>query len=125
MAEKTQKVAEKKGGKDERMWGMLCHLSALTLFIGIPFGNVFGPLIIWLVQRNQYPFVDKQGKAALNFQISMTIYLIISGFLCLVVVGFILLPVLLIIELVYIITVSIKVSNGEPYQYPFTIQFLK
>ena len=125
MAEKTQKAPSKKEKKDERMWGMLCHLSALTLFIGIPFGNIFGPLIIWLIQRNEYPFVDEQGKAALNFQISMTIYLIISGFLCLVVIGFVLLPILLILELVYIITVSIKVSNGEPYQYPFVIQFLR
>ena len=44
--------------KDTRLWGMLCHLSALCTYIGIPFGNVLGPLVIWLVNREQMPFVD-------------------------------------------------------------------
>jgi uncharacterized Tic20 family protein len=55
-----------------RMWNMLCHLSALAGFIGIPFGNILGPLIVWQIKKNEFPSVDVHGKAALNFQITVT-----------------------------------------------------
>ena len=79
--------------KDARLWAMLCHLSTFAGMVGIPFGNILGPLIIWLIKKDEYPFVDDQGKEALNFQISMTVYLIVSVLLCFVLVGFILLPI--------------------------------
>ena len=53
--------------KDSRMWGMLCHLAALAMFTGIPLGNVIGPLVVWLIQKDKSPFVDEQGKEVLNF----------------------------------------------------------
>jgi hypothetical protein len=53
--------------KKARNWATFCHLAALAGFIGIPFGNILGPLITWLVKRNEYPLVDQQGKEALNF----------------------------------------------------------
>ena len=56
--------------------GMLCHLLSLTLLIGVPLGNILGPLIIWLIKRDEDPFVDLCGKESLNFQISMTIYIV-------------------------------------------------
>src|SRR6185295_5600163 len=59
--------------KDARTWNMLCHLSALCGLLGVPFGNVLGPLIIWLVKKNEIPSVDVHGKAALNFQITVSI----------------------------------------------------
>jgi len=58
--------------KDDRTWAMLCHLSGLAGYV-VPFGNIFGPLIIWLIKRDQSWFVDDQGKEALNFQISWAI----------------------------------------------------
>ena len=111
--------------KKAQTWGMLCHLTALALFVGIPFGHLIGPLVIWLIKKNDYAFVDEQGKESLNFQISMSIYGIIAGILCFVLIGFVFLIVLLIVELVLVITASVKVSNGQPYEYPFTIRFLK
>jgi uncharacterized Tic20 family protein len=63
--------------KDARNWAIVCHLSAFLVFLRIPFGNILGPLTIWLIKRNDYAFVNDQGKAALNFQISMTLYAII------------------------------------------------
>ena len=65
--------------KDARTWATLCHLSALLVLLGLPLGNVFGPLVAWLIKRNEHPFVDDQGKEALNFQISMTVYGIVAG----------------------------------------------
>lgn len=110
--------------KDSRMWGMLCHLSALVGYF-IPFGHIIGPLVIWLVKRESMPFVDDQGKEALNFQISLTIYGLITGVLCLVLIGFILLPIVLIGGLVLVIIAGIKANNGEAYRYPFTIRLVK
>ena len=111
--------------KQERMWGMLCHLTALTAFAGIPFGHLLGPLVVWLMKKNESPFVDEQGKESLNFQISMTIYLIISGILTFVFIGVIFVGILVITELVLVITASVKINNGESFQYPLNLHFIK
>lgn len=111
--------------KQEKTFAMLCHLTALSGLIGIPLGNILGPLIVWLIKKNESPLVDKNGKESLNFQISMTIYGIIAGLLVLVVIGWFLLIGLLIADLVLVIIASVKTSNGESYKYPLTIQFLK
>ena len=66
------------GSSDERMWGMLCHLSTFAGYL-VPFGNISGPLIVWLVKKDEYAFVDDQGKESLNFQISITIYSLVVG----------------------------------------------
>ena len=108
----------------EKDWGMACHLSALSGFV-IPFGSFLGPLIVWLVKRNEYDYVDIQGKEALNFQLTVLLATLVSGVLVLVVVGFILLAFVWIFSLVMTIIASVKASSGEYYQYPLTIRFLK
>ena len=105
--------------------GMLCHLLALCGLLGIPLGNIIGPLVIWLIKREECPFVDACGKEALNFQISMTIYLFVSILLALVVIGFVLLPVIIITNLVLTVIASIRASEGTHYRYPLTIRFIK
>jgi len=109
----------------ERLWNTLCHLTALVLFIGIPFGNILGPLVIWLLKRNDMPSVDSHGKEALNFQISMTIYSLVAGLLILLFIGIPILILLGIADLILTIIASIKANNGEPYSYPMAIRFLK
>lgn len=111
--------------KDSRMWSMFCHLTALSAFIGIPFGNIIGPLIIWLIKKDDFPMVDDQGRESLNFQVSMTIYTIISFFLCFVIIGFLLLPAALLVNLILIIIASVKANKGDIYRYPLTIRFIK
>jgi len=106
-------------------WATFCHLAALSLYIGIPFGNLIVPLVIWLIKKNEFSFVDEQGKESLNFQISMTIYGIIAGLLCYIFIGFILLPILIIADIVLIIIATVKTSKGEGYRYPFTIRVIK
>lgn len=106
-------------------WATFCHLSALSLYIGIPFGNLIVPFVLWLIKKHESPFVDKQGKESLNFQISMTIYGIIAGLLCYIFIGFILLPLLIIADIVLIIIATVKTSKGEGYRYPFTIRVIK
>lgn len=108
-----------------RTWGMLCHLLALTGLLGIPFANIIGPLIMWQLKKNESPLVNEQGKESLNFQISVTIYMIVAALLMFVLIGFILLPAILITSIVFVIIASVKTSNGETYRYPLCIRFIK
>ncbi|MEM6424628.1 MAG: DUF4870 domain-containing protein [Cyanobacteria bacterium P01_D01_bin.128] len=110
--------------QEARNWGMIAHLSSLVGFI-IPFGNIIGPLIVWLVKKDEMPFVDEQGKESLNFQISVFIYAVISGILTLVVIGLLMLLALGIFWLVFAIIAGIKAGQGESYRYPLTIRLLK
>ena len=105
-----------------RMWAVAAHLSAFTMFIGIP--PVIGPLIVWLVKRNDDPYIDFHGKEAVNFNISFLIYMLVSGLLILVVVGIVLLPIAGLVWLVLVIVAAVKTSDGEHYRYPLTIRFI-
>jgi len=111
--------------KDARLWGMLCHLSALAMYVLPSLGSILGPLVVWLIKKNEMPFVNDQGKEALNFQLSLLLYCIISGMLTIILIGFLLLVILLVSQLTFIIVASIKANNGEYYRYPLTIRFIK
>lgn len=109
--------------KQERTWGMLCHLTALGVFI-FPLGNIVGPLIVWLIKKDESPFVEDQGKESLNFQISFTIYCVLSAILIVVVIGIFLLIALGILFIILVIIASIKANEGEKYRYPLTIRLI-
>jgi hypothetical protein len=109
---------------DENMWAMFCHLGGLFGIV-FPFGNIIVPLVIWLVHRDKFPLVDDQGKEAVNFQISISIYLIASALMILIVVGFVLLIALLIFALVVTVSAAIQASKGGKYRYPFSIRFIQ
>ncbi|MBL6838550.1 MAG: DUF4870 domain-containing protein [Puniceicoccaceae bacterium] len=109
----------------DKTMAMLCHLLSFIGFIGIPVGNILGPLVLWLIKKSEDPFVDATGKEVLNFQISATIYGIVCGLLFFVFIGVVLLPVLIIAVVVYTIIGAIKAYEGRVYHYPFTIRFIK
>ena len=111
-------------GKDARTWAMLCHLTAFSGFVGVPFGNILCPLVCWLVKREEHPFVDDHGKESLNFQISMTIYGIVAAVLCFFCIGFVLVIALFIAEIVLVINAAVQANDGQPYSYPYTIRFI-
>jgi uncharacterized protein len=87
-------------------------------------GHILGPLIIWLAKRTDSPEIDAHGKESLNFQISMLIYSLISGILCLILIGFLLLAILHLLNLVLVIVASIQASEGKLYRYPITIRLI-
>lgn len=127
-----------------RVWGMACHLSALSGFV-IPFGSILGPLIVWLIQKNKHQFIDEQGKESVNFQISIVIYSLLLGLTGLILAGLflsvssgdifplfslmilvqIVFAVIMIFDLIVIIIAAIKAYNGQSYRYPFNLRFLK
>lgn len=115
-----------------RTWNMLCHLSTLAGCTIVPFGHILGPLIVWQVKKNEFPSVDARGKAALNFQITVTLAALVTTavmfagmFFC---VGWLLLPVLFLIPLaglIFPIIAGIKANEGQDYKYPWSIEFVK
>ena len=113
------------GNKEELNWAMACHLAALTGFV-IPFGNVIGPLVVWLIKKDTMPLVDQHGKEALNFQITVLIALIVSAILMAILIGIILLVIVGIGALVLTIMAAVKVANGQTdYRYPWTLRLIK
>ena len=118
-----------KPNKDACTWAMLCHIAGLGGFVLPGIGCVIGPLIVWQIKKDLAPFVDENGKEAMNFQISMLIYGAIAVLLILLVItaciGTVLLPAVAIVDIVFLIIAAIKASNGEAYRYPVTIRFIK
>lgn len=120
----TPEVTSKE--KEDRNWALMAHLSSLSSFVGIP--GFIGPLVVWLVKKDELPFAAAQAKEALNFQITLLIYCIICIVLLLTVIGALIaipaLIVLCVIEVVFTIIASIKAGEGESYRYPMTIRLI-
>jgi uncharacterized protein len=115
-----------------RSWEVLCHLSGAAGLIGVPFGNVLGPLIVWLLKRDESPAIDDHGKESLNFHLSWTLWAVIYCVTALIATFFIvgifmwlLLPVGWLAMAILIVVGSVKASNGELYRYPLTVRFLR
>jgi len=109
---------------DDRLWGMLAHLSALFGYV-IPFGNVIGPLIIWILKKDQMPFVNDQGKESLNFQINVLLLaaIVIASFCTFI--GIVLAPILAVYALAMTVFAAIKANQGVVYRYPFILRLIR
>jgi uncharacterized protein len=110
--------------REERNMGMLSHLLALSGYVGVPFGNIIAPLIIYLMKKDESPFVAEQSRESLNFQISVSIYALIGAVLTVILIGFLLLAAVWVAGVVLTIIASVKVANGEAYRYPLTIRLV-
>lgn len=109
---------------ETKNWAMGIHLSAFSGFF-IPFGGVLGPLIIWLVKRQDHPFINQHGVEAMNFRLCLLIYYAVAGLLTFVVIGFVLIPVIWLFDIICTIIAAVKANNGECYAYPLSIRFLR
>jgi len=105
-----------------RNWALAAHLSA---FLGAWAALAFmGPLVVWLVKREDHPFIAMHAREALNFNLSMLLYTVIAGILTIVLIGFPLLAAIGITWFVLTIIAAIKAADGELYHYPLTIRFV-
>ena len=109
--------------KDERLWGMLTHLSSLGGYVLGIFWWV-PPLVIWLVKRDESRFLDHQGREALNFQLTMFLGILLSIPLAFVFIGIFTMIGISIYALVYTIIAGLKANEGVWYRYPFSIKFV-
>ena len=124
MADEIPKPLKKQPNKDQRTWAMLFHFSAFSGFI-FPFANILAPLIIWLIKKEDHHFVEDQGEEVLNFHISMIIYLIISGILCIILIGIPILIGLVIFNFIITIIGAISSNDGKTYRYPINLRLIK
>ena len=108
---------------EERQWAMFAHLAAFAGLV-VPFGSILGPLVIWLIKKDTMPFVNDQGKEALNFNITVAIAVVVGWVLIFVLIGFVLLPALVITWIVFVIIGTIKANEGVSYRYPFTLRLV-
>lgn len=124
MSESESQVPLPTPSQEARQWAMFCHFAAFAGMI-IPFGNLLGPLILWQIKKDLDPFVNDQGKEALNFQISVTLAMLVCVLLMVVVIGFPLLVLVGIAALVLTIIAGIKANEGQAYRYPFSWRVVK
>ena len=121
--------------REERQWAMFAHLSALagglvSSWVG-GLGVFIGPLVIWLMKREEMPFVDDQGKEALNFNITfgaLALILVLLGLLTLGIGFIITLPLLAIAGIAWLvltIIAAIRANEGQTYRYPISIRLIK
>jgi uncharacterized Tic20 family protein len=103
--------------RDERHWAMLAHLSAMLMYVTVV-GGFVAPLVIWLMKRDDMPFVRDQGLETLNFQITILLALTAGGILMWVAIGFVLVPMTLLFHFVVTIIASVRAADGIAYRYP-------
>jgi hypothetical protein len=113
------------GQTEDRTLNTVCHALGLALYTAVPFANVWAPLILWLWKREGNPALDEHGKEVLNFQITMSIALIVAGVSMFLFVGFLLFPIVLIAHLVLTIMGTLEANKGRMYRYPMTLRLIK
>jgi uncharacterized Tic20 family protein len=106
--------------QDQRLWATLIHIG------GIFFGFI-PALIGYLVLKDRGAFIRQHTTTALNFQISLVIYLVGVSILIAITLGiaYILFFAVYIAAFVFMIIAAVKANNGENYYYPLTIKFIK
>ena len=121
--------------KADRAWETGCHLSPLTLLIGIPIANVVAPFVIWFIRKNNSPATDQHGRAVLNFQLTMTLCFAILLLLSILIgkvsiLGFLSIPIALgmrawaYLNIFFILRAAYESAQGKLYPYPFSIRFI-
>lgn len=108
---------------DERSMAKAAHLLTLVGFL-IPLVNIIAPLVVWQTKGKESPLVEQHAKESLNFQISMTIYYTVAGFLIIVLIGLLLLPALIILDIIFVVQQTQKVDRNEASRYPMCIRLI-
>lgn len=104
--------------KDEKLFAGLAHFLAII-------SSFVGPLVIWMVKKDESPFVDDQGKESLNFQITLFIGYVISAVLSVLCIGYFMMMGLLVVDIIFCILAGIAANDGKAYRYPFAIRLIK
>ncbi|MFT3744713.1 MAG: DUF4870 domain-containing protein [Pyrinomonadaceae bacterium] len=110
---------------DEKQMGMFLHLAQLVNVFLFPVGIIV-PIVLWQTQKEKMPALDAHGKMVANWMISSTIYAIVSiPLILLFFVGLLTLIAVGVMGLIFPIIGAVKANNGELWEYPLTIKFLK
>jgi uncharacterized Tic20 family protein len=102
---------------EDRQMALFAHVGGALL-------GFLVPLIIWLIKKDKSPFVDDQGKEALNFQITVILAHVIGGLTICFTFGLLNMAVY-VVNLVFGIIGGVEANKGKVYRYPLTIRFIK
>lgn len=104
---------------NDKLLAILCHLSA---FLGVP---LLLPLIVYLVAKEDSPFVRNQARETLNFHLSLCFYTLICAPLVLIAIGIPLMMAIGVFGVVVAIIAAVKVGDGVSYRYPLCIRLIR
>lgn len=110
--------------QDEKMWATFAHLGIVAGLI-VPLGNIWLPLVLWIINKDKSAFVRENAKEALNFQITMLLAAIAGGILAIILIGFLVIAVVVVVDIVFSIMAAMKANQGESYVYPFNLRLIK
>jgi uncharacterized protein len=110
---------------EEKQWGLFLHLSGIVFALFFPIGIVL-PIVLWQTQKDKMPALDAHGKMITNWMISATIYGVISIVLSMILVGLLTGLIVWLLAIIFPIVGALKANNeGQLWEYPLTIKFLK
>lgn len=109
---------------EQKQMGMFLHLSQL-LGLVVPVAGLIVPIVLWQTQKDKMPALDAHGKMVTNWIISSIIYMVVSIPLMFILVGFLTILAVAVMGIIFPIIGGIKANNGELWEYPLTIKFLK
>lgn len=115
------RVIDPEATSGERTYATFLHLTVLLIHIVLP---VLPALVMWLVKKDQSPFLNDHGKEAVNFQISLLIYAVCAGVLMLVGIGVVLLPAVYILGIVGMVMGATAANRGEYFRYPMCLRLI-
>ena len=121
----TEPDRDAMSSSDERTWSVVVHAAAFLGVLVPIIGGILGPFLVWILKKPESTVVDRHGKAAINFQISMLIYGIAGALLIRAGVGLLILIVLAVFWFVMILVATIRTAKGRDPGYVFSISFLK
>ena len=121
----NSRLVDPDAARSERTTAVVMHLATYAYVVFPPAFLI--PLALWLIKREESPFLDDHGKEALNFHISLVLYILLA-FPLILAMGFGLVLLFLIIPVCSLIFPGIAAyaaSKGEYYRYPVTIRLLR
>lgn len=101
------------------------RLLAMLIYVTSFFTTIVGPIVIWIIKREESSFIDYHGKEYLNFIISYFIYGVVAGILTIVLIGILLLPIIGLAAFIFTIVAALKAYGGEEYRIPLIFRFIK
>ncbi len=108
---------------DARTLALFAHLSAL-LHLVVPGVAIAAPIILYMMKKEESPFVADHAKEAIHFQISLFLYtaaFFALGFITCG-VGFVLSGLVTILGLIGLILAALAANRGEYFRYPMTLR---
>ncbi len=120
--------------KEENNWAGGVHVAAFILAVftswSAGIGGMVAAFIVWLMKKDESPFIRKHAAEAFNFNFSMFVYALIAiiAFFMTLGLGIIfLLPIALVMAIVWLwctVQAAIAGFDGKEYRYPISFRLL-